>query len=206
MISALHFLLKFYEKIYFLCKNKYHVNVSLFFQITSNIVCIPFNENDEINEINNIIQKIYYDTNTDVFVCGDIHKQYLHSKINNKLFLEYNIPDKKDTIDFDTIISSDYNFIENFYKDIGLNLTIYYNYFYIPSSQESIELFNSIKHYNILFIQLSSSCGTKLNISNLLNKYLYDEQYILVCNDKNLYDFDFNVNSINTKKNYAKIL
>ena len=52
---------------------------------------------------------------------------------------------------------------------------------------ESVKLYNSIKQYNIIFIQLTSSCGKSLNISNLLQKYLNDENTILICNDRNLY-------------------
>ena len=193
MIGALRFLLNFYEKIYFLCKKKYYYNVSLFFIDTPCIICIPFNENNELNEIKNIIMKEYYNVNIDVFICGYLHKNFLESKITNEKFLNYKILNKQYTIDFDTINSNNYKFIEDFYTDAKLNLTYFYEYFYLPSTKESIELYNRVSNYYIIFIQLMSSDGCKLNITNLIQKYINDDKVILICNDENLYNLEKNV-------------
>ena len=201
MIGALHFLLKFYEKIYFLCKQKYYSNVVLFFSDHPNIICVPFDENNEFNEIEKIINK-NYETN-DIFICG-MHKSYLTSKITNTDFLNYQILDKKYTIDYDDLNTTNYSFIENFYNDINLNLTYFYEYFYLPSTKESFELYDTIKNYYIIFIQLKSSDNSSLNISNLLNKYLYDSNVLLICNDKNLYDIDNKTQDIENKYNVCQ--
>ena len=201
MIGALHFLLKFYQKIYFLCKNKYYPNIKLFFIDNPNIICTLFNENKEFDEINTII-KNNYDMN-DIFICGT-HKSYLKNKITNQEFLNFKIIDKNYTIDFDTLTTDNYDFIESFYKDINLNLTYFYEYFYIPSTQESLDMYNTIKNYYIVFIQLKSSEGISLNIYNLLNKYLHDSNTILICNDKNLYDINNKTNDIEIKFNLCK--
>lgn len=185
MIGALRFLLNFYDKIFFLCKNKYYKDVVTFFE-DSNIICVVFDENDEFNAISNII-KINYNMN-DILVCGPCHKSYLTSKITNEKFLKYIPINKEYTIDFDTLISSEYSFIEGFYKDLNLNLTYFYDYFYIPSTKESLEYYNNVKNYYIVFIQWSCSDGRKLNISKLLEKYLHDTNVILVSNDVNFYD------------------
>ena len=197
MIGALRFLLNFYEKIYFLCKNCYYDNVSLFFIDTPCIICIPFNENNEHNEIKNIIMKEYYNVNIDVFICGSIHKIFLKSKITNEKFLNHKILNNQYTIDFDTINSSNYKFIEDFYNDAKLNLTYFYEYFYLPSTKESLELYNSVSNYYIIFIQLLSSNGYKLNITKLLEKYSNDNKVLLISNDKNLYDVDNNLEKYN---------
>lgn len=188
MIGALHFLLQFYEKVYFLCKTKYYDNIILLFIHTPNIVCVPFNENYEFIEITKIINENY--NNNDIFICGDCHKSYLKNKITNNKFLDYKIINKNYTIDFDNLTSKNYNFVENFYNDINLNLTYFYEYFYLPSTKESLELYNSIKNYYIIFIQLKSSDGKTLKINNLLNKYLNNINSILICNDTNLYNID----------------
>jgi len=60
MIGAIRFLLQFYNKIFFLCKNKYYDNVKLVFYDNLNVICVPFNENNEYNEIYNIIHKNYF--------------------------------------------------------------------------------------------------------------------------------------------------
>jgi len=204
MIGAIRFLTKYYDKVYFLCKNKYHSNVELFFKDNENIVCLPFNEYnenndyDEKNQLRNIIQEKYSNNDNDIFICG-CHKTYLQSKIRNKLFLECIILNKNYNIDFDTITTDNYNFIENFYKDIRLNLTVFYDYFTLPEFVESMELYKSVEKYNIIFVQIKSSCGKTLNVNNLLNKYLNDEKTILICNDFNLYDSNSNSKDIKMK-------
>jgi hypothetical protein len=59
MIGALRFLLNFYDKIYFLCKNKYYNDIKLFFE-NSNIVCVPFDENNEYQSIKSMIDVTKY--------------------------------------------------------------------------------------------------------------------------------------------------
>ena len=93
MIGAIRFLLNFYEKIYFLCKNKYYSNVILFFSDNPNIICIPFNENNEVKDIKKILFPKYI--NNDILICGNCHTSYLKSKITNKNFLNYKIINKK---------------------------------------------------------------------------------------------------------------
>jgi hypothetical protein len=201
MVGALLFLLKYYDKIYFLCKSKYYSNIKLLFSENLNIICVPFDENDEYNNIRIIINNNYNDN--DIFICGS-HKRYLKSKITNNKFLNIEQIDKKYTIDFDTLTTHNYSFIENFYKDINLNLTHFYENFYLHSTKESLELYDSVKKYNIIFIQLTCSDGIKLNINNLLEKYLHDKNTILICNDCNLYDIDKKNINIEEKYNLCK--
>lgn len=191
MVGALHFINQFYEKVYFLCKNKYYNNVKLFFSQSSNIICIPFNELNEFYEIYNILFHKYEDNNIDIFICG-LHKQYLKNKITNKDYLNNKIVNNNYDIEWDTINKYNYKFIEQFYKDINLNLTYFYEYFYLPSTVESIRLLNLVKEFYIIFIQLKSSDGIKLNISELKKEYINDDKVILLCNDINLYKEDNN--------------
>ena len=194
MVGALRFMTKYYDTVYFLCKHKYLSNVAMFFQDTDKIVCVPFDENNEFEEIKQILSEKYTDPQYDIFVCGFCHKAYLSSKITNTVFLEAckapvnHLTASRDTVDFDTLTTSGYGFIEDFYRDIGLSLTHFYKYFRLPSTDESEILYDSITEYYIIFIQLTSSDGTCLNISELLSKYLYDNLVILICNDRNLYD------------------
>jgi hypothetical protein len=193
MIGATRFLLKFYNKVHLLCKNKYYPNVKLFFVDEPNIIFIPFDERDENGVIESIIKEQSKNDDVDVFVCG-VHKTYLQSKITNKEFLEYTVENNNDSLDYDTLTNENYDFLKGFYEDMKLNLTIFVKYFHLPSTEESIELYNSVKKYNIVFMQYESSNKIKLNISHLLNKYLHDDKTILLCNDVNLYEGVENAN------------
>lgn len=214
MIGALRFLSKYYEKVYLICKQKYYENIQLFFK-DSNIQCIPFNSqytnytfNHELYDVVKII-KIFYKINTDIFVCG-IFKQYIKSYIKNISYLNdvthIHKFTQKYNIDYDTVTSNNYSFIDNFYKDIHLNLNIFYDYFYIPETEESMNLYNTVKQYNIIFIQLKSSCGKSLNINRILNTYIFDKNTILLCNDINLYTNCIPNPNINTKNNISSEL
>ena len=113
-IGAVRFLLKYYNKIYFLCKDNYLKNVELLFS-NLNVNIISVDKNNENYDCEKIINSNYTNKNVDIFICGS-HKNYLKSKITNKLFLEYKSDNKNYKIQ--------YNFIENFYKDINLDLSI----------------------------------------------------------------------------------
>lgn len=205
MIGALRFLLHFYEKIYFICKYKHYENVQLFFIDVPNIICVPLslNEHTEANDVHNILQANY--ENNDIFGCG-FFRNSCFCKITNEKFLNCNIIDKKYTIEFDSLTNDNFFFIENFYKDINLNLTYFYEYFYLPQTKESYELYSSVKNYYIIFIQLKCSDGRTINISNLLQKYLYNKDTIIICIDVNLYDIpDKSTNAdIETKYNICE--
>jgi hypothetical protein len=187
MVGAVRFIAQYYETVYFLCKQKYHANVDLFFS-EKNIHCVPFDESrKEADQVTAILADKY--ENSDIFVCG-CHKAYLTSKITNPEFLVACSNDDSGpttTVDFDTLTAQNYGFIEGFYKDLGLSLHHFYRYFELPRTSESENLYRSIKDYYVIFIQLSSSCGTSLNLSDLLAKYIDDDRVLLVCNDRNLY-------------------
>jgi len=191
MIGALRFIAQYYDSVYFLCKSKYFGNVSLFFGDMPQIICVPFEESREFDEIKQIVSEKYDDPLYDIFVCGFCHKSYLTSKITNPRFLEARaIAPLSDcpTLDFDTLTTGGYGFIADFYRDIGLTLGHFYGHFEMPRTQESENLYQSVAEYYLVFIQLTSSDGVCLNISELLAKYLDDDRVLLVCNDRNLYD------------------
>lgn len=190
MNGALRFISKFYDKIFFLCKHKYINCVIDFYSDNKIIECIPiYNEDSNVKEILN--KNIYNDKNNDIFICG-LHKRFLPSKITNLNYLNYQINSEKYIIDYDTINSNNYYFIKGFYNDLGLNLNYFFDYFYLQTTQEAVDLYNSIKEYYIIFIQLKSSSNNRLNIENIIKQYLNDDKTILICNDINLYSENIN--------------
>ena len=185
MVGATNYLLKFYQYVFLLCKNKYYPNVIDFFPQTLNkrIFVIPFNENYEAEQLLYIAN--YNRSTKDILICG-CHKTYIQSSITNTKYLGKNINKQKYEI-VKSMNLDGYDFIENFYRDIGLNLNHFVDYFKLPETEESIKLYNSIKQYKIIFTQIQSSTGHILNINNIIEKYKDNDEYIIICNDKNIY-------------------
>ena len=184
-VGALRFLLQFYDKIFFLCKNKYHDNVKLFFASEPRIICVPFDETNERNEVIRIVTNNY--NGNDVFICGN-HVKYLKSNVTNPAVLQYKCDDKGYDLNYDTIDDNSYSFIRRFYTDIKLDLSIFYDYFHLDSTTESLELYESVKHFKrIVFLQTESSDNRRLNIENIKATYLNDDDTILISNNENLY-------------------
>lgn len=192
MIGALRFLLSYYTSIYFICKRRNYANVVLFFSDEPRIVCVPYDDaiGMEIREITDAVRDKYDNPDCDILVAGEFHKSYLRSKITNPRFLEYIGVQSQHTIEYDTLTKTTYGFIESFYRDIRLNLAHFYDYFVLPQTAESRDLYSRVRHYYIVFIQYKCSDGRCLDITDLLAKYRGADNVLLISNDQNMYDFD----------------
>lgn len=177
-IGAINFLLNYYSKIYFLCKDKHQNNCRLLYN-NLNVEIVPFDSNREDQHCSQIISPYYTNLNADILICGSHHKKNLKSKITNNNFLNY-IPN-------DEHYKIEYDFIRQFYWDINLDLKIYYEYFKINSTKDSIDLYDKVKEYNIYFIHTQAS-DMKIDISNYTNEYLYDDKWIIICANENMYN------------------
>jgi hypothetical protein len=178
-ISAINYLLNFYKKIHFMCKDIYVDNLKIIYN-NSSVILIPFDHTNETKECFKILNTIYQLNNMDVLISGFCHKANFMSKIHNKLLKtriknnDYNIEDK-------------YIHIKNFYEDINLDLSIYYNYFNINSNVYSKQLYNNIKKYKIVFMHTLASNST-LDLSEYINKYKNLDDYLIICPNTNLYE------------------
>lgn len=185
-IGAARYLTIFYDNVYFLCKDKYITNMEMIFQDEPNIRCVPINtNNEEINECRQILSSKY--EHNDVLICGMAHKPHYQSKITNIRFLTNKPEDKQYSLECDMITDAHYSFIREMYNDAKMNLTVMFDYWHIPTTSQSRFLYESVKDYNIVFIQSRTSNDKRLNIDKLLHKYLHDEKTILISNDENLY-------------------
>jgi hypothetical protein len=171
MSSAVSFLLQHYDTIYFLCKDKYEENVKLLFQ-NKKVITVPINSNDEFNDCKKIIDNV--DHKDDIFISGFCHTSYLKSRITKKI--NY----KKNKVD--GIIH-----IKNFYNDINLDLSVYYNYFNIESTEISKSLLDRLINYKIIFLHTEGS-NRSIDITDIVNTYKNNKEYILICANKNVYD------------------
>ena len=199
MIGAVRFLLQYYENIYFLCKDIYYDNVKLFYKNNNNVVIISINSKKEFSSCKEIINKSVYLKN-DVLISGGCHKNYLKSKITNKKLLQ-RIPEKKRyTIDYDTLLTSNYSFIENFYLDINLDLNIFFEYFELPLTIESQSYYNSLSKYDKIIFIHSKASNIRLNFHMLYIKNVMEPNTIMVCADHNVYELTKKLNKNQTEK------
>ena len=186
-IGAIRFLLKYYTSVEFLCKDTYLDNVKLFFSDLSNVQCIPFQSQDEFKDCQRIMNE--KDTSYDFLICG-CHRTYLTSRITNIHYLKAIQELKRNpeyTIDYDTLDSSNYSFIEGFYKDIGLDLSVFFSDWYLPKTKESTELYHLVQEYKIIFLQTTTQFQQKLSVDGIVQKYFMEENTILINNDDNVY-------------------
>ena len=182
-IGAINFLSNYYDKIYFICKDKYLENVKLLFAnkiSTNKVILIQYATDKERLECWKIIHKAFTDkSQPDIFISGFVNKTYLKSRINNPNIINYKQNNDKYTIK--------YNHIRDFYNDVKLDLTVYYEYFNIDSTEISLNYYKDICNYNIIFLHTKAS-NREIEYPNVIEKYVNDDNTILICANKNLYD------------------
>ena len=130
----------------------------------------------------------------DVFVSGFVYINYLKSKITHPELLKYVQNDKG--------YSVNYEHIRSFYNDIGLDLSIYFNYFDIVSNEISKKYYEEIQKYKIIFLHTKGS-NREINLDNIINLYKNDDNYIIICANSNVYDYTNE--KYNIVKNYINI-
>jgi len=172
-IGAVHFLLQYYDTIHFLCKDIYEKNVEYLFSKNAAVIIHPFDSFNEYAQIKYILNN----TSDDIFASG-IHKKYIQNRIRHPGLLAYKQNDKNYTIDF--------CHIRDFYYDIGLDLSIYYDYFEIKSTDVSIKYYDDLKEYKIIFIH-SKASNREINVDNVYEAYKNNTEYIMICANKNMY-------------------
>ena len=207
-IGAVQFLSEYYEKVFFLCKNKYRDNLNLIFSENNKIDCLPLiTESDvsfdeEIEKVREVLQDKYNDNECDVFISGFANKPHHAEKITNPAFLSCSIPNNPSyNLNCDMITDDHYWFIKDMYSHAKLTLAVMFDYWKMPFTPESQEMYQSVKHYRIVFLQTRTSNDKELNILKLKDKYIHDKGTILISNDENLYATYDNPNEdIQTKR------
>jgi hypothetical protein len=186
MIGALNFLSNYYKHIYMVCRLGSIENMKLFLP-DKPITYIPIqptgfsltsNEHfwTEASQCIKIINAA--PINSDILICGSeqVKGGAVKSRITNKRLLEYKSNDKQYTIRW--------VHIQDFYKNIGLDLSIYYEYFDIPSVSTPIS--NITEEYNIIFAHTKAS-DREIQIPDVIAKYTDDENTIIICANRNVY-------------------
>jgi hypothetical protein len=177
-IGAINYLLTIYDNVYFICKDIYVENLKIIYT-NPRIILVPFKSNNESDACFKLLIPRYKQKNMDVLISGECHKTNFRSKIRNN-----NLKYREKF--YDHCIDTKYIHIKHFYEDINLDLSIYYNYFNINSSDNSLELYKQIKEYNIIFTH-STASNRKINLSEYINKFIDNENYIIISADCNVY-------------------
>ena len=172
-IGAVRYLLKYYDTIFFLCKDIYVKNVCKLFNGLP-VVIVSFDHTNESSECSRIINS----TDSDRFISG-CHKSYLSSRIRSQHILDH-VP---------TNIPLRYGHIEMFYNDIGLDTSIYIHYFDIESTEESKTLYENIQHLSIVFLHTKGSNRT-ICVGETVQMYESQPNYIIICANDNVYPID----------------
>jgi len=75
-----------------------------------------------------------------------------------------------------------------FYRFLDLPYSLFWNYFHIPTLPKAIELYNSIKNYDYVFVHTMSSSGEKFKIEDIFKEL--DENTLVINPCKNFYSKD----------------
>jgi hypothetical protein len=203
--SAVRFLIKFYQTVFFICKSWHYNQLSMILSDEPRIKIISLEMNTPKEESNNIwdtLTNVYL--NNDIFTCGH-YSIMMHSKITNEFIRSYVPNNSLYKVDYDTIDSYNTSFIYKFYNTINLDLRIYYEYFNIPSTQQSRELYDLVKDYKrVIFTQIKCSGSEQLNIYGVKSKYIKDDDAIILCNDENLYEKETNPTKYAKSQQFVK--
>ena len=75
-----------------------------------------------------------------------------------------------------------------FYRFVNLPYEVFWNYFHVPTLQQAIELYNSIKKYDYVFVHNNSSRGEEFKIEDVFEEL--NENTLVINPCKNVYPQD----------------
>ena len=79
----------------------------------------------------------------------------------------------------------------DFYKHVNINPNFYWEYFYIPTSKDSIKHYEKITNIDYIFMHNSSSNGEVFSVEEVEKKFKINKNNILIINpNKNIYDIN----------------
>ena len=160
-IGIVRYLSTLYDEVLVVCKRHNIRNLELIYSDDSTIKLYP---TDNYNTIHPLTQKENFNKLTDgmdTYVCGCL--------VDKKI---YNIP-------------------FSFYDDVKIDPSVFWEYFYIPETSNSIKLYELVKDTEYVFIHNTSSTGQVFSIEYVEKKLNIDRNKILFINPcQNIYDKD----------------
>ena len=186
--GSIHFLLQFYNTIYILAKDSIINNLKMLYE-GYKVEFVPMSnlvyDNKTIEYIKDVLSAIPKEH--DLFITG--HHNYRTG----------NIPSRITHIDVLNYVQDDkhygeanngYNFIKDFYHHIGQDLSIQFEYFKFNSSKSSLDYYNKVSSYKIVFIHSKSRTTQDLNTDLIHELYVNQHDHIMICANKNMYPIE----------------
>ena len=175
--GAINYLLTIYEHVYFICRDITIKNLEIIYS-NPRLFLVPFKNDNEKDGLRRLILPRYRQRNMDILILG-CWKDCFSSKIQNNI-----LKNRQKNLDYDT----KYIHIKQFYDDMNLDLSIYYNFFNIDSSKKSLELYEKIKLFNIIFLHSTADYKKKINLTTYIDRFVNDENNIIISADYNIYN------------------
>lgn len=158
-IGAIRYLSIQYDKVLVVCKEQYKKNMELFYSDDVSIQLYPVKNDFEISPRFGFDYNKFKEItkNMDLYIAGG---HCLTKK-----------PEPYDDIPF------------NFYKDMNIDVSYFWKYFYVPNLKQSKELFNLIKNIDkYIFIHNTASTGNIFSIESIENHFDFSKNDILIIN------------------------
>lgn len=166
MIGMCRYLSEYYDEVYITCQKKYYDNVRLFFQNEPKIK-VFITHGDELKTLPDKL--LNFDIYNSGF-CYNIDKNFtVRSTIKLREYENH------------TEVN---NILNLFYNRVNIPFRIYSEYFEIPKTQKSLELYNYVKKYNIIFVHEICS-NHNFDIFKQLENISDDD--IIICANRNYY-------------------
>lgn len=190
-IGAIRFLSTIYDSIHYICKSRNVDNIKWIMHDIPNLTLIPFDEKQEASETSKIVSQKRSE-NFDILTCG-VHS-FHGNKITNEKLISRKIDNKHYKMDQRYFSSKTGNldphanvlFIGDFYHQMNLDLSIYYEWFDIKQTEKSKKMHDMISDLNVIFLHTKAS-DSEIKLNSIINKFINLENYILICANKNLY-------------------
>lgn len=169
MIGTIRYLFHFYNDIVVYCNNN---NLKNAIEIFKDETRITFTSDLTINRFKTMMYDIY-----DAGYGNKIYDDKFRKVSTENIFLKLNKALNN---------RSNRHFIERFYTFINLNFSVYSDFFYLPITEESINLYNSIKDFKITFIHEGASDMPNKNLLELIENE--KDEDIVICANRNYYN------------------
>jgi hypothetical protein len=155
------------------------------------------------------------DLEADFFIAAETFHKNLNNYVSKQTITEYKVYSFNNKTTNQQLLKYNNNnnnnpnpyyfLIQHFYNEINMNLSIYYDYFYIPSTSQSWELYKPIKDYKLVFLHFASSCGNAYIPENEW-KHIYNDEYLIINPNKNHYNPSYSLAKYQLANQYLDLL